>query len=231
MLRKTSLVISLAILLTFLIKTSAAVEVPEQKRVCCEKPFDNSINLKHTWVKIEGDGTFFVSEVDIYTIWEKRIGIGIDTAVGSGHFYDVRPYATFSYGRVPLTWIVGFDVAGNGGRYAEYGAFYPLKIGPMNAVAGIVNFSALSTNASDYLDGLISMTVPLGTHYSAGVDLEETHRWNGKADTLFAGPVLNSRIGTLILRTRFQIERQWSPGSRIDGYITFISLRIPFNAP
>jgi hypothetical protein len=229
MLRITSLFIVQAILLTALFNTSVAVEVPDQQRVCCEKPFDNTINLKHTWIKIEGS-TFFVSEADIFTVWKKRIGFGIDTAIGSGNFYDVRPYATFSYGRVPLTWIVGFDAVGNGGRYVEYGVFYPQKIGKMNAVAGIVNFNAVSSEARDYLDGLVSVTTPLGMNYSAGVDLEVTHRWNGKADTLFAGPVLNSKIGTSVLRTRFQIERHWSPGSRIDGYIAFISLRIPFNA-
>jgi hypothetical protein len=230
MLRITSLVLAPAILLTALFGTAAAGETLDKTKVCSNKPFANTINLKLTWIKIQGGNSFLFREADIYNVWENRIGFGIDTVIGSGNFFEVRPYATFTNGKVPLTLIVGYDADSTGGRYIEYGAFYPHNIGPLNVSAGLVNFSAVSPEARDYLDGSLSVTTFFNTTDSAGIDLEETHRWDGKADTLFAGPVLHSRIGPYILTTRFQLERRLSPLSGRDGYIAFVGLRIPFIA-
>jgi hypothetical protein len=230
MLRRTGLVIAPAILVAALFGTGIAGEGIEKNMVCSEKPFANTISLKFTWIKLQGGNSFFFREADIYNVWEKRIGFGIDTAIGSGDFFDVRPYATFSFGRAPVTLIAGYDAVSTGARFVEYGGFYPRKIGPVNIVAGLVNFSAVSPEARDYLDGVVSITTPLSETHSAGVDLEETHRWDGKADNLFAGPVLHSRIGAFILTTRFQLERHLSPGPGKDNYIAFVGLRIPFNA-
>jgi hypothetical protein len=230
MLRIAGLVIALVLTLTFFSGTTAVCQVLAKNLACSEKPFDNTIYLKLTWYEVPGGGSLFVREADIYNVWERRFGFGIDSAIGSGDFFDVKPYVTFSNGTMPLTFIVGYDAASNGARYLEYGAFSPKKIGSLTAFAGLVNFSAVSPEARDYLDGVVSVAMPLNATYSAGLDLEVTHRWDGRGDSLLAGPALSAKIGALVLKTKFQVERHWPPGPGSDTYITFVGLRIPSNA-
>lgn len=228
--RTSSLMIAPAILLMFLFRTAAYGEAPEKNVVCRDKPFANTINVKFTWVKVEGGNTFLFREADIYNVWEKRIGFGVDSVVGSGNFFEVRPYATFSNGRDPLTLIVGYDADSTGARFAEYGVLSQQNIGPLTVFPALVNFSAVSRGGGDYLEGSVIAITRLSTNHSAGVDLEEIHHWDGKADNLFAGPILISKISALSLTTRLQVERHLSSGSRGDNYIAFIGLRIPFDA-
>lgn len=201
----------------------------EKSKFCDQKTFANSINLKFIWIKTLSHNSLFAEEADIYNVWEKRIGFGIDTTLASGNFFDVRPYATFSNGQLPAIFLVGYEAASTGARFVDYGMWYTLKARALDILLGAVNFSAVSPEARDYLDSFAGMTAPLGA-YSVGIDLEEIHRWNGKADTLFVGPALHSKIGVLTLTTRLLLEKRLSPGPGKDGYEASVGLRIPFDA-
>ncbi|HSB34621.1 MAG TPA: hypothetical protein VLG39_09210 [Nitrospirota bacterium] len=72
----------LAALVFFLAPASG--EDLEKSRFCDQKTFANSINLKFIWIKTLSHNSLFAEEADIYNVWKKRIGFGIDTTLASG---------------------------------------------------------------------------------------------------------------------------------------------------
>ena len=59
MIRSTSLAIAAAILLLALFATTVAGEGIEKGLVCNQQPIANTINLKFTWIKVQGGNLFF----------------------------------------------------------------------------------------------------------------------------------------------------------------------------
>lgn len=219
----------IALILTFFATTAFAEDAAEKGHG--EKSFANSINLHFDWINVPAKGNFFNEGADIYTLWKKKVGIGIDaTASSSSSFFDIRPYLTVTNWKLPISAIIGYNAVSTGAQYVDYGIWYTPKIGQVNVFADIRNFSAVSSKANDYLDAFVDLTIPVNDRFSVGIDIEEIHQWNGKSDNLYIGPVIYTKLGTTTLMVRGELEKHWSPGSKQDGFNVRIAYKIPFAA-
>lgn len=189
---------------------------------------NGSIKPYFEYIELGSAGTFTAVGADAYLLWKHKAGFGLDAKTGTSGFYDIRPYLTLSVGASPLSAIIGYDTVSTGADYLDYGVRYAPSFGQWNFFTDIRNFSAVSSEAKDYLDAFFELTTPISKTLSAGIVTEIIHQWNGDSDMLLIGPIVYKKIGSMTLMLRGEFENNHSPTDSKDGINIRIGINIPF---